>query len=174
MLSELYGCTGWDFTFEGQKAIGDWQAALGVNLRCQHLSWFTMAGQAKRDYPPCISFQSPWWELYRTVEDYFARVNVVNTTGQPVRELLVIHPVESTWVRSRVGWGESEELHRLNARFRQVLDWLLEAHVDFYYGDEEMMSRLSRGKDQLRRILNRRAEPSVDTAKVVAWARAQT
>lgn len=37
-----------------------------------------------------------------------------------------------------------------------------------------VMSRLSRGKDQLRRILNRRAEPSVDAAKVVAWARAQT
>ena len=25
VLSELYGCTGWDFTFEGMKWVGDWQ-----------------------------------------------------------------------------------------------------------------------------------------------------
>ena len=34
MLSETYGCTGWHFTFAEHKAVGDWQAALGVNLRC--------------------------------------------------------------------------------------------------------------------------------------------
>jgi len=39
VLSEMYAGTGWDFTFEGHKAVGDWQAALGVNLRCNHLSW---------------------------------------------------------------------------------------------------------------------------------------
>lgn len=36
-----------------------------------------------------------------------------------------------------------------------------------------VMSRLSRGKDQLRRILNRRAEPTVGNNTVVAWSRAQ-
>ena len=41
-LTETYGCTGWDFPLEGHKALGDWQAALGINLRCQHLSWYTM------------------------------------------------------------------------------------------------------------------------------------
>ncbi|GAF99809.1 unnamed protein product, partial [marine sediment metagenome] len=45
-LTETYGCTGWDFSFVGHKAIGDWQAALGINYRCQHLSWYTMEGQA--------------------------------------------------------------------------------------------------------------------------------
>ena len=60
MLSELYGCTGWHFTLAEHKAVGDWQAALGVNLRCQHLAYYTMQGQAKRDYPASISYQSPW------------------------------------------------------------------------------------------------------------------
>ena len=45
----------------GHKALGDWQVALGINLRCQHLSFYTMAAQAKRDYPASIFFQSPWW-----------------------------------------------------------------------------------------------------------------
>jgi hypothetical protein len=144
LLSELYGCTGWDFPFEGHKAVGDWQVALGMNLRCPHLSWYTMAGEAKRDYPASIFFQSPWWEHYRKVEDYFARVNAVMTRGEPVRRLLVIHPIESVWARVSLGWGEDPAIQRLEAQFDELLHWLLDGHVDFDYGDEEMLSRLAK------------------------------
>jgi len=143
MLSELYGCTGWDFGFEGHKAIGDWQAALGVNLRCQHLSWYTMAGQAKRDYPASIHFHSPWWQHYGKVEDYFARVGVLLSRGEPVRKLLVIHPVESLWARATLGWAEDRAIERLERQFSELLEGLLEEHLDFDYGDEEMISRLA-------------------------------
>ncbi len=143
MLSELYGCTGWDFTFEGHKAVGDWQAALGVNLRCQHLSWYTMAGAAKRDYPASIHFQSPWWQRYGKVEDYFARVGAVMSRGRPVRRLLVVHPVESVWARLTVGYREDEAVGRLERAFAELIEWLLDGHVDFDYGEEEMLSRLA-------------------------------
>jgi len=145
MLSELYGCTGWDFTFEGHKAVGDWQAALGVNLRCQHLSWYTMLGQAKRDYPASISFQSPWWQEYPVVEDYFARVNYMLTQGEPVRDVLVIHPIESSWLEplhSPEGTAAAQRALQKNMEF--VRDTLLQHQVDFDYGDEEMLSRLAR------------------------------
>jgi hypothetical protein len=143
LLSELYGCTGWDWPFEGHKASGDWQAALGVNLRCQHLSWYTMSGQAKRDYPASISFQSPWWEQYAKVEDYFARVDAVVSRGEPLRKLLVVHPIESTWARANVKWLEDKGQQRLEDQFSSLIRWLLDEHVDFDYGDEEMMSRLA-------------------------------
>ncbi len=143
LLSELYGCTGWDFPFEGHKAIGDWQAALGVNLRCQHLFWYTMSGQAKRDYPASISFHSPWWEHYRKVEDYFGRVGTVMSRGQAVRNLLVVHPIESVWARATVAWYEDEAIQRLEEQFDDLTHWLLDGHVDFDYGDEEMLSRLA-------------------------------
>lgn len=144
MLSELYGCTGWDFGFDGHKAVGDWQAALGVNLRCQHLSWYTMEGEAKRDYPASIFHHSPWWEEYRTVEDYFARVGVLMSEGAPVRELLVIHPVESGWARCRVGWYSAQDSRDIELRTAMVRNWLLDANIDFDWGDEEMLSRLAR------------------------------
>ncbi len=51
VLSELYGVTNWDFDFRGHKLQGDWQAALGVTVRVPHLSWVSMGGEAKRDYP---------------------------------------------------------------------------------------------------------------------------
>ena len=148
VMSELYGVTGWEFSFADHKLIGDWQAALGVNLRCQHLSWYTMEGDAKRDYPASILHQSPWWREYGAVEDYFSRVHVLMTQGEPVRDILMIHPMESTWVRCRVGWKETEEVQRLDANLQELRDWLLDANLDFDYGDEEMMSRLAKVRSQ--------------------------
>ena len=153
MLSELYGCTGWDFNFEAHKAVGDWQAALGVNLRCQHLSWFTMAGEAKRDYPASIHFQSPWWPHYRKVEDYFARVGVLMSRGEPVRKLLVVHPVEGVWTRPVLGWWHDRGLEELEEQFSELRQWLLETHLDFDYADEEMLSRIGVVEAHQRRVL---------------------
>ncbi len=139
VLSETYGCTGWDFPFEGHKAVGDWQAALGVNLRCQHLSWYTMAGQAKRDYPASIHYQSPWWRFYDHVEDYFARVNSLLSKGNAERSVLVIHPVESVWALAGQDWEDHEIVQEMDAKHRTLRRWLLEEHIDFDYGDEGML-----------------------------------
>jgi len=143
-LTETYGCTGWDFPFLGHKALGDWQVALGINLRCQHLSWYTMSGEAKRDYPAAIFHQSPWWELYGKVEDYFARVHAVMTQGREVRDVLVIHPVESAWMLVKAGWRNRPETQAFDAAFVRLTNCLLAAHQDFDFGDEEILSRHAR------------------------------
>ncbi|MFH1968834.1 MAG: hypothetical protein ABIJ53_00790 [Verrucomicrobiota bacterium] len=143
-LTETYGCTGWDFPLEGHKALGDWQMALGINLRCQHLAWYTMAGEAKRDYPASISYQSPWWDTYAKVEDYFARVNVVMTQGTEVRDLLVIHPMESMWLLHRKAWSKDPAVKALNMLLPRVRDMLLQQHLDFDYGSEDIMARHGR------------------------------
>ncbi len=141
-LSETYGCTGWDFNFAGHKALGDWQAALGINLRCQHLSWYTMLGEAKRDYPAAISYQSPWWRSYEKVEDYFARVNLLISQGREVRDLLVIHPVESMWTLYAMGnWDAMQEYNQTAWKLR---DALLAGNVDFDWGDEDIIARHGR------------------------------
>ncbi len=143
-LSETYGCTGWDFPFAGHKAIGDWQAALGINLRCQHLFWYTMEGEAKRDFPAAISYQSPWWNEYSCVEDYFARINAVMTEGREVRDLLVIHPIESMWTMMRKGWENADDVEEYNQAFIELRDCLHDANIDFDYGDEDIIARHGR------------------------------
>ncbi len=137
-LTETYGCTGWDFNFAGHKALGDWQAAMGINLRCPHLSWYTMEGEAKRDYPASIFYQSPWWRDYRTVEDYFARIGVAMTQGVEVRDLLVIHPIESVWLTC-VHWSHGDD--PIDVACKQLRDSLLTANIDFDYGDEDILAR---------------------------------
>ena len=140
-LTETYGCTGWDFPFAGHKALGDWQAALGINLRCQHLAWYTMSGEAKRDYPAGIFYQSPWWELYGKVEDYFARIHAVMTQGEEVRDLLVIHPNESMWMLVKSGWRQIPDVEVLAYWCNHLTEVLLAEHLDFDFGDEEILSR---------------------------------
>ncbi|NDC74375.1 hypothetical protein EBZ70_03560 [bacterium] len=147
MLSELYGCTGWQLGFAGHKEIGDWQALLGVNVRCHHLSWFTMAGEAKRDYPASIFFQSSWYREYKAVEDYYARLHVLLQRGEAVCDLLVVHPVESLWAQIHAGWAtwlttKAPDLLPLEERFADTCRWLSGTTVDFDYGDEEHLARL--------------------------------
>lgn len=143
-LTETYGCTGWDFNFAGHKALGDWQAALGINLRCQHLSWYTMEGEAKRDYPAGIFYQSPWWRLYSRVEDYFARIHVLMSRGREVRDLLVIHPVESMWLMFYCNGGKNRQ--KLEDGFWRLRDTLLAGNIDFDYGDEDILARHAKVK----------------------------
>ena len=142
-ITETYGCTGWDFPFLGHKGLGDWQIALGLNLLCQHLFWYTMEGEAKRDYPAAISSQSPWWETYPMVQDYFARILAIMTEGGEVREVLVIHPVESMWSMVREGWSREPRVKEYDRMLVDLEGSLLAAHIDFDYGDEEILGRLA-------------------------------
>ena len=131
MLSELYGVTGWDFDFRGHKLQGDWQAALGVTIRVPHLSWLSMNGDAKRDYPASIGHQSAWYTEYRYVEDHFARVASILTRGKPKVKVGVIFPLESYWLYFGPNDLTGEKRAQLQADYNTVLDSLLFGLVDF-------------------------------------------
>lgn len=145
LLSELDGCTGWQMGFSNYKAVGNWQALYGINLRCPHLSWYTMEGQAKRDYPASIFEQSAWWKEYAYLEDYYARIARFAKDGKPACHVLVIHPVESVWARIHPGWcdglsGKEKRVRELEEQFQQVFYMLQRQHIDFDYGDEGLMA----------------------------------
>ena len=147
VLSELYGGSGWDMGFDGHKRIGDWQAFQGINLRCHHLSWYSMAGESKRDYPASIFHQSAWYPEYKYVEDYFSRINYILQQGEPDCDVLVVHPGESLWAQFHLGWAKwlgsaSSVVDEVEERFTTLYHWLMDAQLDFDYGDEEQMSRL--------------------------------
>ena len=142
MLSELYGVTNWDFDFRHHKLQGDWEAALGVTVRVPHLSWVSMAGEAKRDYPASINYQSPWYKEYKYIENHFSRVNTALTRGKADVKVGVLHPVESYWLH----WGPSENTasirEQLERRFTDICRWLLYGTIDFDYICEARLSQL--------------------------------
>lgn len=144
MLSELYGVTNWDFDFRNHKLGGDWQAALGVTIRVHHLTWVSMEGEAKRDYPACIGYQSPWYRKYKKIEDYFSRLNTALVRGTPFVKIGVIHPIESYWLK----WGNEETTgavrEEMDKAFSDLTAWLLYGLLDFDFISESLLEEQSR------------------------------
>ena len=139
MISEMYGITGWDFDFRKHKFQGDWQAALGVTVRVPHLSFVSMKGEAKRDYPASINYQSPWWQDYSLIEDHFARVSTAMTRGKAEVRVGVIHPIESYWLH----FGPMEQTaglrDQMDQQFLDLTDWLLHGIIDFDFVCESLL-----------------------------------
>ena len=143
ILSELYGCTGWHMNFQQYKEVGDWQALMGINLRCQHLSWYTMEGENKRDYPASISLQSAWYRDYEYLETYFSRLHVF-LEGDDACDVLVINPIESIWCEIEPGWSyfleaTGERAKQTERKYRDFFYLLYHQHIPFDYADEALL-----------------------------------
>ena len=182
VLTETYAGTGWEFTMEGQKWIGDFQFALGANRRCQHLAFYSLKGMRKRDYPPSFHYNNTWWERNRAVEDYFARLSFCLTLGEPVRDLLVLHPASTAW--SMLGTSTYGNPVRRNERdvpavdalgdaFNDLLKTLCGRHYDFDLGDELILKDLaavSKARLQVGRCCYRAVlVPPMDTMLESTW-----
>lgn len=141
-VSELYGVTQWDCDFKTYKLQGDWQAALGITVRIPHLSWMSMEGEAKRDWPASISYQSPWYEEWPYIEQYFARLNTVLTRGNADCRIAMIHPVESMWLYQGALKQTVEKQEDLDRRFAELNQWLLYGLQDFDYISEALLPEL--------------------------------
>ena len=148
MMSELYGVTGWGFDFRGHKFQGDWEAALGVTVRVPHLSWVSMRGSAKRDFPASISYQSAWYKDYSYVEDHFARLNTVLTRGKPLISVGVIHPIESMWLHTGPHTSDTPLRNELDRNFADLTEWLLTSFNDFDFIAESEIPALHRETEQ--------------------------
>lgn len=140
VMSELYGVTGWDFDFRNHKLAGDWQAALGVTVRVPHLTWVSMEGEGKRDYPASIGYQSPWYQEYSDIENHFARLNTAMTRGKAFVRTAVIHPIESYWLY----WGNrlqtSVKRQAIEDNFSNLIEWLIFNLIDFDFISEAILS----------------------------------
>lgn len=154
VLTETYGCTGWDFSFAGQKRVGDWQFVMGVNKRCQHLSLYSLSGCRKRDYPPSFNYHTSWWSHNHILEDYFARLAICVTMGEVEREILFLHPVGTIWMKSgstmeedlenrqmNMGWLDNHimDLNKEGDQYNKLSESLLKSQFDFDFGDELIM-----------------------------------
>lgn len=142
VLSELYGVTHWNHDFKGHKLQGDWQAALGVTVRVPHLTFMSMEGEAKRDWPASIGYQSPWYIEYSYIEDHFARLNTALTRGYPIVSVGVIHPIESYWL----SWGPNDQTgvfrDEYDQNYANLIQWMLHGFIDFDFISEALLPEI--------------------------------
>ncbi len=143
VLSETYGGAGWELSFRDQKRIGDWEFCLGVNFLCQHLSLMSLRGCRKRDFPPSFLPHQPWWPEYRLLGDYFGRLSLMLSQGEPVADALVLHPYHSIWALTG-GLGPDPQVGDIARAFIQLNDWLAQIHRTFDLGDETLIEKHGR------------------------------
>lgn len=168
-LGELFGASGQNLSFEEQKWIIDWSFIHGINFINLHLASYSMRGEGKRDYPPNLFYQQPWWEFNGKMSDYCGRLSYLLTQGERITDILVLHPIESAWCHYNpmdvvpeeegqfdtpdtwIEYKPSEEfvINKLSVDFDRVLNTLLELHYDFDLGDEAIISRHGRIEEDL-------------------------
>ncbi|MBL8175382.1 MAG: hypothetical protein JNK48_11980 [Bryobacterales bacterium] len=129
-LSETYGGGGWSLRLEDMKRLGDWQYALGVNFLNQHLSFQTMVGVRKYDYPQSFSYHASWWGQYGVLGRYFERLSLALSAGREVNDVLVLEPTTSAWSYAAVP-GADKRLMELGESFQQFVTALSKAHVGY-------------------------------------------
>ena len=139
VISEMYGSLHWDIDFKTMKLQGDWQAALGVTIRTHHLTFMSMEGEAKRDWPASIGYQSPWYKKYSYLEDHFARLNTALTRGIPCVSLAVIHPIESYWITYGPNSQTQTVRDQLDENYENLMQYLLYGTVDFDLVSESLL-----------------------------------
>lgn len=150
ILSESFGGSGWNLSFVEQKWIADWLFVHGVTYMNQHLAYYSAWGGRKRDWPPSIFYQQPWWKHYNFMSDYMARVNLIAQSGEVSNELLVIHTIGSGWAT----WTPDDQAtcNRYSQQMVQLSEWLGQMQRDHDYGDETLMARHGVVEDGLFKI----------------------
>ena len=137
-LSETYGGGGWDETFEDFKRLGDWEYALGVNFMNQHLSHMTLTGARKYDYPPVFTSVSPWWNNYKTQNDYFGRLSLLLSQGEQLNDILVLEPTTTAWLYYSYIQGHARTME-VGVQFQNFVTRLEKAQVEYDLGSENII-----------------------------------
>ena len=147
-LSETYGGSGWDLTFADMKRNGDWEYALGVNFMNQHLTYFTLAGARKYDYPPSFDYHEPWWNNYKYINDHYARLSLALSAGRQINDILVLEPTTSSWLYDSYV-KPNQRSKEIGQSFQSFVTKLEKSQVEYDLGSENILKDLgsvSKGK----------------------------
>ncbi|MFW5877936.1 MAG: glycosyl hydrolase, partial [bacterium] len=137
-LSETYGASGYELNFHDMKRNGDWQYALGVNLMNQHLSYQSMLGDRKHDFPQTFSYHTPWWDEYRGQADYYARLSLAMSSGFQVNHILVIEPTTSAWMHYLPA-SDNSELNLIAEDFHRFINEMEYYKIEYDLASEKTM-----------------------------------
>ena len=137
-LSETYGGGGWSEGFKDFKRLGDWEYALGVNFMNQHLAHMTLTGARKYDYPPVFTYNSPWWQDYKALNDHFGRLSMMMSKGVQKNRILIIEPNSTLWCYDS-SIANPSDVMEIGKAFQSFITTLEKSQVEYDLGSENIM-----------------------------------
>ena len=144
ILTETYGCCGWDVTPLELKKVAECQYISGVNLMCQHLLPYSEYGQRKRDYPAHYSHINPWVRKnFREFNDYFSYLGKLIATSDEQVNVGVLHPIRSAYFDYKhypwQNWHGLGDI--LEKPFFNLVDKLCALGIQHHFIDETILAR---------------------------------
>ena len=149
LLCESFGGIFMDATMQRMKWLTDWQYVLGVNLLNPHGFHYTLEGPRKRDWPPSMFYQFPWWHFYGEFSAYVARLSHLLTGGRHVAKVALLWPMNSMF-GSYTPQARTPLANRTEFDFNALTDTLLRIHHDFDYLDESVLAEAVIGDGTIR------------------------
>ncbi len=147
ILSETFALCGHNVGHDELKRNYEWMMVRGINLMCQHLEGYSNRGIRKRDYPPAMYIQQPWWADYKVFNDAMSRVGMILAEGEIKFDTLLLHNMTSAWVCFNCGnnlYTNGKNLEYYNSELINTTLALEAKHIPFHLGDEIMMERHGR------------------------------
>lgn len=145
VLSETFAMCGHNVSLAELKGIYEWQMVNGINLLCQHLEGYSIRGMRKRDYPPAMYYQQPWWSEYKKFNDAMSRIGMILSEGTVKIDTLLIHPMTTAW--TMYNDKDNSGLDALNENLLSVMKMLEQNQIMYHLGDEIIMERHAYVKD---------------------------
>ncbi len=145
VISETYAASGHSIDFDEYRALFEWQAVRGVTLLCPHTQHYSMRGLRKRDYPPQIYFNQPWWDKYHKFTETAGRIGKILSEGETDFGVLLLHPLVSCW--AEFDNAGNKGIYAIQNAFTEDIKLLEEKHIPFDMGDELIMEEEAFVKD---------------------------
>ncbi|WP_418823065.1 glycosyl hydrolase [Parabacteroides johnsonii] len=145
LLCEAYGGGGWSMNFKDFKRHSDWLNVMGVNFINQHLSHMSFLGVRKYDWPPMFSSIAPWWNDYKCLNEYLARMSFVMTLGQQKNEILVFEPTTTTWMYAQhIGNDGNGIARKIGNAFQHLVTEFSKRQFEYDLGCEHIIAQNGR------------------------------
>lgn len=141
VLTETFGCCGWDVTPMELKRVAGFQYVNGVNMMCHHLLPYSERGNRKYDYPAHYSQDNPWVkEEYKTFNDYFTRLGYLLGEGEQHVNVALLHPIRSAYFeykREEADFG----IHQLEVDLYDTCKLFSSNYIEYHFLDETLLSK---------------------------------
>ena len=113
-----------------------------MRKKCKPILTISLRGIRKRDYPPAMYYQQPWWSEYEKWVDAVSCMGMLLTQGEKKVNILLLHPQTTAW--TLYDCNKNVGISELNEELLSVIKLLEGKHIEFHLGDEILMERHAR------------------------------
>jgi len=144
IITETFGCCGWDISPSELGRILGYQLVNGANMFCQHLIPYAEHGNRKRDFPAHFSPINPWvkenFELFNTT---FTRLGFLLANSNKKTNVAILHPIRSAYFEYQRDLELIDEfgIRDIEVGFKQTCELLSKRNIAHHYLDETLLSQ---------------------------------